>query len=165
MSFFYFNNHYSHSAYGDYGEGPHPRVETQQGNLFNYWADPAPTYRNPPVTIRKLHKEITELGGATWLRCLNNLRLRVLPLHLNCHGPPHHLRLQNLGEHLHGSIVICWERYSFDGNALLRYNGRLSGLSKLNIGTCIHWLIMSSSTKARVRRVPSQNQSLNYHAV
>jgi len=33
-----------------------PRVETRQGNLFNYWADPAPTYRNPPVTIRKLHK-------------------------------------------------------------------------------------------------------------
>ena len=36
------------------------------------------------------------------------------------------------------------------GNALLRYNGTLSGL--LNTGICIHWLIMSSSTKARVRR-------------
>ena len=40
-----------------------------------------------------------------------------------------------------------------DGDALLRNKDKLSGLSK-SIDTCIHWLIMSSSMKARVRRGP-----------
>ena len=40
-----------------------------------------------------------------------------------------------------------------DDNVLLRNNDTLSGLSK-SIGTCIHWLIMSVSMKARVRQGP-----------
>ena len=45
--FFILINHYSYSAYLDYGEGPHPPSGNPAKDSLNYWADPAPKNKSP----------------------------------------------------------------------------------------------------------------------